>query len=211
MSVLLTICALHFIAQLSPGPDVLLVAKSAASTSRQNTLKIILGISVGVVLWVALTLLGFTVLMEAMPWVQQVLMLIGGFFLAKMGYAMLKGGIASLKSEMHLEGSIEQQKNYFVMGLMTNLANPKILIYFSSVFSLALSSTSSENLKPILAVIIPVQTFLVFTVLMMVMSIPKIKSLYQRSGSYIDILSGALFLFFAIFLWFDAFKMLQLI
>ena len=70
MSMLLTICALHFVAQLSPGPDVLLIAKSAASTTRANTLKIIAGISVGIVVWVVLTLLGFTVLIEQFPWIQ---------------------------------------------------------------------------------------------------------------------------------------------
>ncbi len=208
---LLTICALHFIAQLSPGPDVLLVAKSAASTTRVNTLKIILGISVGVVVWVALTLLGFTVLLEQWPWVQQVLMVIGGFFLAKMGYAMLKGGFASFKHSTNLDGQIETKpKNYFLLGLYTNLANPKIVIYFSSVFSLALSSTSGINLKPQLAVIIPIQTFLVFSLLMMIMSIPKIKAIYQKSGSYIDILSGSFFLLFAVFLWVDVLKMINL-
>lgn len=208
MSMLLTICALHFVAQLSPGPDVLLVAKSSASTTRANTLKIILGISAGVVVWVTLTLLGFTVLLEQWPWIQQVLMLIGGLFLAKMGYAMLKGGIATLKQNTNLDGVIEQPpKNYFLLGLYTNLANPKIVIYFSSVFSLALSSTAGANLKPQLAVIIPIQTFLVFSLLMMIMSIPKIKRVYQKSGSYIDIVSGSFFLLFAIFLWVDVLKM----
>lgn len=208
MSMLLTICALHFVAQLSPGPDVLLVAKSSASTTRANTLKIILGISAGVVVWVALTLLGFTVLLEQWPWIQQVLMLIGGLFLAKMGYAMLRGGIATLKQNTNLDGVIEQQpKNYFLLGLYTNLANPKIVIYFSSVFSLALSSTAGANLKPQLAAIIPIQTFLVFSLLMMIMSIPKIKRIYQKSGSYIDIVSGSFFLLFAIFLWVDVLKM----
>lgn len=208
MPMLLTICALHFVAQLSPGPDVLLVAKSSASTTRANTLKIILGISAGVVVWVALTLLGFTVLLEQWPWIQQVLMLIGGLFLAKMGYAMLRGGIATLKQNTNLDGVIEQPpKNYFLLGLYTNLANPKIVIYFSSVFSLALSSTAGANLKPQLAVIIPIQTFLVFSLLMMIMSIPKIKRVYQKSGSYIDIVSGSFFLLFAIFLWVDVLKM----
>jgi len=205
---LLTICALHFVAQLSPGPDVLLVAKSSASTTRANTLKIILGISAGVVVWVALTLLGFTVLLEQWPWIQQVLMLIGGLFLAKMGYAMSRGGIATLKQNTNLDGVIEQQpKNYFLLGLYTNLANPKIVIYFSSVFSLALSSTAGANLKPQLAAIIPIQTFLVFSLLMMIMSIPKMKRIYQKSGSYIDIVSGSFFLLFAIFLWVDVLKM----
>ncbi|WP_180183087.1 LysE family transporter [Acinetobacter sp. YH01020] len=214
MSLLFTICALHFVAQLSPGPDVLLIAKSAASTTRANTLKIIAGISAGIVVWVVLTLLGFTVLVEQFPWIQQVLMAVGGFFLAKMGWAMFSGGLKSLNQTANLEDgqALSQQKteNYFLLGLFTNLANPKTLIYFSSVFSLALSSSASSNLKAHLAVIIPIQTFIVFSLFMMIMSLPKIKALYQRSGSYIDVVSGALFLFFAIWLWFDAIRMFNL-
>ncbi|TCB52363.1 threonine transporter RhtB [Acinetobacter sp. ANC 4779] len=211
MSLLLTICALHFVAQLSPGPDVLLIAKSSASTSRVNTLKIILGISVGIVLWVALTLLGFIVLIQQFPWIQQVLMLIGGVFLARMGWAMLNGGLKNLKQEKSLEDgqklTIPDSKNHFLLGLFTNLSNPKTLIYFSSVFSLALSSSASAHLKIQLAVIIPLQTFLVFALFMLIMSMPKIKAAYQRSGGYIDIISGGLFLVFAIWLGVDAFSM----
>lgn len=214
MSLLFTICALHFVAQLSPGPDVLLIAKSAASTTRANTLKIIAGISVGIVVWVVLTLLGFTVLVEQFPWIQQVLMAVGGFFLAKMGWAMFSGGLKSVNQTANLEDgqALSQQntENYFLLGLFTNLANPKTLIYFSSVFSLALSSSASSNLKAQLAVIIPIQTFIVFSLFMMIMSLPKIKALYQLSGSYIDVVSGALFLIFAIWLWFDAIRMFNL-
>lgn len=211
MSLLLTICALHFVAQLSPGPDVLLIAKSSASTSRANTLKIILGISVGIVVWVVLTLLGFTVLMEQFPWIQQVLMLLGGVFLARMGWAMLNGGLKTLKQETNLDETQQlaapDSKNHFLLGLLTNLSNPKTLIYFSSVFSLALSSSASAHLKTQLAVIIPLQTFLVFALFMLIMSMPKIKTAYQRSGSYIDIISGGLFLIFAIWLGLDALAM----
>lgn len=210
MSLLLTICALHFVAQLSPGPDIILIAKSSASTTRRNTIHIIAGISLGIVLWVVLTLLGFTVLVEQFPWIQQVLMLIGGLFLAKMGWAMLSGGLRSLKQSSALEDVQAQssaQKNYFLLGLFTNLSNPKTLIYFSSVFSLALSSSASDYLKAQLAVIIPLQTFLTFVLLMLLLSQPKIKAVYQRSGSYIDILSGALFLIYALWLGYDAIGM----
>ena len=210
MSLLLTICLLHFVAQLSPGPDVLLIAKSSASTTRTNTLKIILGISVGIVVWVVLTLLGFTVLTQQFPWIQQVLMFVGSLFLAKMGWAMLKGGISALKSNVQADDEVVVEKtkeNYFLLGLFTNLANPKTLIYFSSVFSLALSANAGEYLKTQLAFIIPIQTFITFTLLMMIVSQPKIKDAYQRAGAYIDVLSGSLFLIFAIVLCYEAFVM----
>ncbi|ENX13814.1 MULTISPECIES: LysE family transporter [Acinetobacter] len=207
MSLLFTICLLHFVAQLSPGPDILLIAKSAASTTRQNALKIIAGISAGIVVWVVLTLAGFTVLIGQFPWIQQALMLLGGMFLAKMGWAMLKGGVHSFKNRHQTDDDTNgqvQAKNYFMLGLWTNLSNPKTLIYFSSVFSLALSSSASDYLKAQLAVIIPLQTFITFTLLMLLISQPKIKILYQRSGSYIDMMSGGLFLLFALWLWYEA-------
>lgn len=209
MSLLLTISMLHFVAQLSPGPDVLLIAKSAASTTRRNTLQIITGISVGIIVWVVLTLAGFSALLQQWPWIQQILMLLGGFFLAKMGWAMLKGGLSSFQQSANLDaGDVPQAKNYFLLGLFTNLSNPKTLIYFSSVFSLALSSSADVSLKTQLAVLIPIQTFLTFVLFMLIMSMPKIKALYQRSGSYIDIVSGSLFLMFALWLWWDALQLL---
>lgn len=207
MSLLLTICMLHFVAQLSPGPDVLLIAKSAASNSKIHTLKIIAGISVGIVVWVILTLSGFSVLVQQFPWIQQVLMLIGGIFLARMGWAMFKGGWHSLRRKNTLDDSqtiVPASQNYFLLGLLTNLSNPKTLIYFSSVFSLALSSSASANLKFQLAWIIPLQTFLTFSLLMQILSVAKIKALYQDSSAYIDLISGALFLLFALWLWLDA-------
>ena len=207
MSLLFTICLLHFVAQLSPGPDIVLIAKSAASTTRQNALKIIAGISAGIVVWVVLTLAGFTVLIGQFPWIQHALMLLGGMFLAKMGWAMLKGGVHSFKNRHQTDDDTNgqvQAKNCFMLGLWTNLSNPKTLIYFSSVFSLALSSSASDYLKTQLAVIIPLQTFITFALLMLLISQPKIKTLYQRSGSYIDMISGGLFLLFALWLWYDA-------
>lgn len=207
MSLLFTIYLLHFVAQLSPSPDILLIAKSAASTTRQNALKVIAGISAGIVVWVILTLAGFTVLIDQFPWIQQVLMVLGGMFLTKMGWAMLKGGVHSFKNRHQTDDDTNgqvQAKNYFMLGLWTNLSNPKTLIYFSSVFSLALSSSASDYLKIQLAVIIPLQTFITFALLMLLISQPKIKTLYQRSGSYIDMISGGLFLLFALWLWYDA-------
>ena len=125
--------------------------------------------------------------------------------------AMLKGGLKTRHQSFELDdcsdvnqSQSEKKTNYFLQGLFTNLSNPKTLIYFSSVFSLALTASANQYLKMQLALIIPIQTFLVFALFMLIMSMPKVKQCYQRSGSYIDICSGALFLIFAVWLWWDA-------
>ena len=212
MSLLLTICLLHLVAQLSPGPDIILIAKCSASTTIKNTLKVILGISVGILFWVILTLSGFSVLIHQFPWIQQVLMLVGGFFLAKMGWAMLKGGWRVYKlnrsSNLDTDSLPKSDEKYFLMGLLTNLSNPKTVIYFASVFSLALTASAPEILKVQLAIIIPIQTFITFALLMWLLSRPKVKNAYQNSGHFIDMLSGGLFLIFAVWLWYEAIVLL---
>lgn len=207
MSMLLSICILHFIAQLSPGPDVLLVAKSAVTHAVPQSLKIIFGISLGVVVWVTLTLLGFNVLILQWPWIQQIIMLIGAIFLAKMGYSMFKAGWLSLKTPhaLDLSQQTSTEKHFVLKGLMTNLANPKIVIYFGSVFSLALGS--STNLSLPLIFIIPIQTFLTFALLLWILSQAKIKAIYQKSSQYIDMVSGMLFIIFAVWLFIDMLTM----
>lgn len=132
--------------------------------------------SVGIVLWICLTLLGFSVLIQQWPWIQQLIMLCGGIFLARMGYAMSREGwlifrqskldqqkLYFCKKYLWLCKTTKTQTQYFLLRLYTNLTNPKTFIYFSSVFSLALSSSANPNLELQLAVIIPIQTFASFS------------------------------------------------
>lgn len=59
-------------------------------------------------LWVCLTLLGFSVLIQQWPWIQQLIMLCGGIFLARMGYAMFREGWLIFR-----QSKLDQQKSYF--------------------------------------------------------------------------------------------------
>lgn len=219
MTLLLTICLLHFAAQLTPGPDILLIVRTAATDHIYNSLKVVAGISVGIAAWVCLTLLGFSVLIQQWPWLQQLMMLCGGAFLAKMGYTMVKEGwlvyqhkkkdiqFATTQSSPIENGVAKTSAQYFLLGLYTNLTNPKTLIYFSSVFSLALSSTASPYLKLQLAAIIPLQTFATFSVLAWVLSREAIQKKYQVIAHGLDMISGILFLSFAVILWIDMLHM----
>lgn len=93
------------------------------------------------------------------------------------------------------------------MRLYTNLTNPKAFIYFSSVFSLALSSSANPNLELQLAVIIPIQTFAAFSLLTWILSREPIKLKYQAMSQYIAMVSGGLFLCFALILCLDMLRM----
>ena len=58
LSTIFTIAAVHLIALMSPGPDCFIVMQTAVGRSRKEALCCVLGITLGVAFWAALSLLG---------------------------------------------------------------------------------------------------------------------------------------------------------
>ena len=82
LSTLFTIAAVHLIALMSPGPDCFIVMQTAVGRSRKEALCCVLGITLGVAFWAALSLLGLQWLFEQFAWLQQLIMFLGGLYLA---------------------------------------------------------------------------------------------------------------------------------
>lgn len=210
MSLLYSILILHFIAQLTPGPDILLISKVAISKGRIPATFVILGITLGIAVWIILTLTGFSLVIQKWVWFQQVIMLFGAIFLAKMGWAMLSSFLQhykakanpTLDSEDIATQAIAQESNwvYFRQGFITNIINPKALVYFGSVFSIAVQSELLQSFQVIFALLIIIETFIVFFVLAWILSNDKIKPYYKKAEHYIDGLAGILFIGFAVWL-----------
>lgn len=205
MSLLLSIMLLHFLAQMTPGPDVLLISRLAITQGRTVAIYAIAGITLGIAVWIVLTLTGFGLLLQQWQWFQPLIMGFGAIFLTKMGWGMLSGAIAQFKQTKNANHDEYTQPmethyshtHYLMQGLITNLINPKALIYFASVFSLAVNSAELQQMKWILAIVIIIETFLVFVLLAFILSNKKIKPYYQNYSHYIDGTAGVLFIGFA--------------
>lgn len=206
MSMIVSIMLLHFLAQMTPGPDVLLISQLAIRQNLRVAIYAVAGISLGISVWIILTLTGLGVLLQQWAWFQPLIMGFGAIFLAKMGWAMYSATLKTLKNPTNIfENAGEPQTTlshgqYLIQGLITNLINPKALIYFASVFSLALNSPQIQQLKWLLGIIIIIETFIVFVFLAWILSNQRIKPYYQKYHYIIDGLAGVLFLGFAIWL-----------
>lgn len=213
MAILYSIILIHFLAQLTPGPDLLLISRVAMTQGKMAAVATVFGISIGIAVWIILTLTGFSLVLARWPWLQSIIMLFGAIFLAKMGLAMIQSYRSyKAKSEQHQQAEVisaSSPQSYwrlFSQGLLTNLANPKAIIYFASVFSLAVNSKELQNLKFLLGLAVTIETFLVFIFIAWGLSHPKLKPYYQKNEHYIDGIAGLLFVLFAVFLLIDAIK-----
>ena len=83
---MLNLIIVHLFGLMTPGPDFFYVSRMAASNSRRNTVCGILGITLGVAFWAMLSMLGLAVLFVTIPALHGVIMLLGGSYLAYLGF-----------------------------------------------------------------------------------------------------------------------------
>ena len=88
----------------------------------------------------------------------------------------------------------------FLKGLLTNLANPKAIIYFGSVFSLFVGDNVGTTERWGIFALIIVETLAWFTVVASLFALPQMRRGYQRLAKWIDGFAGALFAGFGIHL-----------
>ncbi len=208
MSALFGIAVIHFFALISPGPDFFFVTQSAIRQSRKHALFAAIGISLSILLWSICALSGLHFLFQKVAWLQQVLMILGGIYLLYLGYLMLK---SSLKKPLSLiepkhESVPVAQASYFkllLQGFLTNMANPKALIYFSSVFSLAISSNASLSEQSSLLFLVFIESLLWFAVVAVIFSMRKMNTYYQKFAKWIDGITGGIFISFGCLLIFN--------
>lgn len=139
---LLTFAAIVFFIAIIPGPNALLVLFTALSNNKSKAFANVAGVSCGFLIHAFISALGLSLLVSKSLIAFTLLKILGVFYLLYLGFTHFKAGyhlksIAAPKSE-------EQKglmKN-FTKGLLTNLLNPKIILFYLSIFPQFVSSSN---------------------------------------------------------------------
>jgi len=116
---------------LLPGPDMILLLQTGARQGRGAALATALGLAVARACHVALAALGLAALFKAAPWTFDVVRLAGAAYLLWIGIQCLR---STLLPDLHGSSVIDnhtQWREAIRRGLLTNLLNPKALLFCS--------------------------------------------------------------------------------
>lgn len=120
--------ALAFLLTILPGPDTALVIRASLQSGRRGAITTAAGICTGLLAWGALTAGGLTAFLTTFPKAYRVITFLGGLYLIYLGWRSWRSlRIPSDESKRRLGNS-----PYF-SGLVTNLLNPKIAVFYLSV------------------------------------------------------------------------------
>jgi threonine/homoserine/homoserine lactone efflux protein len=121
---------------ITPGADMAMVARSVFTGGRRDAFATTLGISAGCFVWACASALGVAAVLAASQTAYDALRLVGAAYLVWLGVQSLlaarSGGVGSGAAAAASRGSASRPGHPFRQGLLTNLFNPKIAIFYST-------------------------------------------------------------------------------
>jgi threonine/homoserine/homoserine lactone efflux protein len=116
---------------LTPGPNMIYLVSRSVTQGRRAGLVSLGGVALGFVLYVVAATAGITTVFRLVPPVYTVLKLAGAGYLLWLAWQALRPGGTAVFAPKELPA--DPPRRLFVMGLVTNLLNPKIAILYVSL------------------------------------------------------------------------------
>lgn len=132
LTAFIAVALLHLMAAISPGPAVLMAARTGVTEGLRTGMFLAIGIGVGAVVWAAAALFGLALVFQAAPALLWGLKIIGGAYLIYMAWGMWRGADQPL--DMAASNLPRSAASAFRLGVVTQLSNPKPAILFSAIF-----------------------------------------------------------------------------
>lgn len=197
LTFLVSVAALYTMLAISPGPNFLVITQAAISRSRAQALSIALGVSTASVIWASLAALGLGIVLSQFLWLQRALQVLGGCYLFYVGARMLWNAKTGLKDDPSTVAEVSNWQAYRT-GLITNLANPKTLMFFTSIFASLFSGDLTVNVK-LAAILVVAAISIVWNVLTVtIFAMEKSRCIYARGKVWIDSVLGAFIIVFSL-------------
>jgi threonine/homoserine/homoserine lactone efflux protein len=118
---------------ITPGVDMALVARSALAHGRRAALWTTGGIVSGLLVWAAASAVGVAALLAASATAHDALRLAGAAYLVWLGVRSITRAGAAAPSAGGATGGRRGGRSAYATGLVSNLANPKIVVFYSTV------------------------------------------------------------------------------
>lgn len=120
-----------FVMAITPGPANLFAIATGMERGKGAALISVVGMNTATLVWFTGSALGLGALILAFPKAFHVLAWAGAAYLVWLGLKSLWAGIKNLES--HATATVRAGRSAFLDGFMVQIANPKILLFFSGV------------------------------------------------------------------------------
>ncbi|HEY0634281.1 MAG TPA: LysE family translocator [Gammaproteobacteria bacterium] len=183
---LVSVLGALLIGAIMPGPSFVLVARTAMAVSRIDALFVAVGMGFGGVFFSVAVLFGLQALLAHVPWLYLTFKFAGGLYLVYLALRIWRGASQPIALPSTQQSSRSSARKSFMLGLVTQLSNPKTAIVYGGIFATLLP----QHLPPAAALALPMLVFVVeagwYSIVALALSSAPLHNTYLRSKSHVD-------------------------
>lgn len=189
-----TALSILIVAQLgimSPGPDTLLMIRNSIRYPLFQAIGTSLGISFGVVFHLTLCTIGLAALIASSPSLLHFLTYIGAAYLMMIGYKLVCKGGSNKETGEIVQKHVVSWSRAFREGLLCNLTNPKVSLFFLGVFTQLIPAEDSIAHRLGYASLLGIHSMLYWVILAILIQKLRLDVVLLRWGGLFDKIFGA--------------------
>lgn len=185
------VALLHLMAAISPGPAVVMAARTGVTEGLRAGAWLAAGIGAGAVVWAGAALFGLQIVFEAAPALLWALKLLGAAYLLWMAWGMWRHAREPL--DLRETGRPPRTPfQAFRLGVLTQLANPKPAVLFSAIFIGTVPAGTAPWIFAALLTVVFLNEFVWNVLVARVFSFPRSRAGYISLKTVIDRSFGGL-------------------
>jgi len=187
------LAAVHLLAVASPGPSTMLMIQTSAVAGRRSGLWAALAMMIGAMVWATAALFGLHVLFERVTWIYTVFRIAGAAYLLYLAVAMWRHARDPLVEMPDAAKTSLSGGRAFVRALLLQLSNPKLIVFYGSIFLSLLPHDLPPSMDGVVMGIVAFNEFTWFALLALLFSGRPARAFYRRAKFWLDrTMGGAL-------------------
>lgn len=135
----------YFVGTASPGPSNLAIMSLAMSAGRRAALTFALGVVSGSFFWALLASLGLSAVLASYSEGLIAVKIAGGLYLLWLGFKSARSAFSAAALPAQAPRDEESARRLYLRGLLLHLTNPKAILVWLSIVSLAVSPSGGAS------------------------------------------------------------------
>jgi RhtB (resistance to homoserine/threonine) family protein len=198
---ILSVALIHFLAVASPGPDFIMVMRNSLVYSRKSGVYTAIGLGLGILVHVTLALAGIAFIISQSILLFNVIKLLGAGYLIYIGIKSLRASSHSSRNQELQQEKVDLTKLKAIrIGFITNVTNPKAILFFLSLFTLVIQPSTPFAIKGIMGAEMAIVTAAWFALIASLVSHRIIKQRIMRIQHYFERVMGGILILFGVVL-----------
>ncbi len=201
LNIIIAIASIHMLAVSSPGPDFFMEIRNTLQYSRKIGIYTGLGFALGNIVHISYSIFGVQYLKNN-DYVMNIVQLLGAIYIIYIGLQAI--GVIGAKLKVEKKDNLKNTATKITpfeaikMGIITNLLNAKAALYFISIFTVMIPTSTPNSIVFSIGFMMIVITFIWFSLVAYFFTKPKIKSIYLKQEGMINKILGSVLIFFGL-------------